>query len=153
LGAGPFNVSAPAPKGLRPGSYQLLGNQLTPDALGLQIAPAMLDVVAPTQGIVDRVVAVNARGRVVRAVRPLGTRRLAARFHFVVAPRTGTTVETLWFVPGRRKGIIDPAPKRKAKGVLVSSIGSKGAPLPQGLYVCQLRVAGRVIARARMRVG
>jgi hypothetical protein len=104
----------------------------------------------PARGLVSRAyVAAFRRGPA--ATRLSGRRdQMWAYFVFLVQPARSRAITVTWYAPGGR--LVGTAGKARSQ-VIESSVVGRGGTFQRGVWRAVLRVGGRTVAQARVRVG
>jgi hypothetical protein len=106
-----------------------------------------LTLPAPPEGVAEAAfISALQNGPPARTLRKKS--RIFATFRFAALPKGNRGITTRWLPPGRSALAADGKPRRR---VVTSFISSSGG-LPTGLWRCELRVDGKVVAVAKVRL-
>ncbi|WP_217913379.1 TolB family protein [Miltoncostaea marina] len=145
LPAGPFARRVPLGPRVLPGRLTLRIQGVGPTAL----IPLTRTVVlpAPPQGVAETAfISALQNGPPARTLRDKA--RIFATFRFAALPKGSRRITTRWIPPGRGPTAPDGRPRRRT---VTSFIASSGR-LPTGVWRCELRVGGALVAVARVRL-
>jgi hypothetical protein len=116
------------------------GSTLVPASSSIRIA-------APPEGVAEAsFISALQQGPAASTLR--NKKRIFATFRFAVLPKGGKAITTRWIPPGRGPLAADGKPRKRT---VTSFISSSGA-LPKGLWKCELRAGGTLVAVAKVRL-
>ena len=148
LPAGPFTRRLPLARRLLPGHYTLRLREVgaAPDPR-LVTALRRLTLRAPREGVVaTSFVSALLNGPPARTLRRKS--RIFAQFRFAALPKRGRRITTTWFRPKGLRINTDGKPRTRR----ITSFVSLASGLPAGTWRCELRVGGRLVAVAAVRL-
>ena len=148
LPAGPFSQRLALARTLVPGRYTLRVREVgTPAGPALVTATRLFTLPAPAEGVVlTSFVSALLNGPPARTLR--GKSRIFAQFRFATLPKRGRRITTTWFRPGGAAVNTDGKPRTR----LVTSFVALSSGLPPGTWRCELRVGGRLVSVAAVRL-
>lgn len=149
LPAGPFNRLVRLAPGLLPGRYVVRLQEVGPPAgaAALLATQGAITLPAPPEGVVStRSVSALQNGPPARTLR--GASRIFATFRFATLPKASRRITARWIGPGGARTDASGKPRRR----VVSSFVSRRGGLPAGVWRCELRGGGRLVAVATVRL-
>jgi hypothetical protein len=135
-----------------------LGPRVVPGKLTLRVrgvgagstlvpATRTIRLPAPPEGVAEAAfISALQRGPAARTLR--GKKRIFATFRLAVLPKGNRPLTTRWIPPGRSALGADGKPRRRTVTSFISSSGR----LPTGVWRCELRARGTLVAVARVRL-
>ncbi len=147
LPAGPFNRTIKLAPRLLPGKLTL---RIQGAGAGAVLIPAVSTVVlpAPKEGVVERAfISSLQRGPAATTLR--NKTRLFATFRFAALPKGSRKITARWIAPGGQKTPPDGRPRSRT---VSSVVGNGKDELPAGVWRCELRVKGTLVAVAKVRL-
>jgi WD40-like Beta Propeller Repeat len=146
LPAGAFSRTVKLGKRVLPGKLTL---RLQGAGAGSNLVPVTreITIAAPPEGVTEAAfISALQRGPAASTLR--NKSRIFATFRFAALPKGSRRITTRWIPPGRGPLAADGKPRRRTVTSFISSSGG----LPTGIWRCEIRAGGKLVAVAKVRL-